>query len=94
MRRDVIRLDGLVSRSVACDQPDHQAAFVQQDRAAVRSDLIGPRPVFPVHPDHLLRRCRHNRLLILLRHLLPVSERIDKRILIVHCLIASSVILT
>ena len=92
MRCDVIRLHGLVACAVAGHQPDHQAGFIQQQRGAVRADLIGPRPVFAVHADNLLgrlRRCRHE----LLRTRLRESVRIDKRILIVHlCPVASSVI--
>ena len=97
MRRDVIRLDGFVARPVAGDQPYHHAALIQQQCAAVRADLEGPRPVFPVHPHDLL--CRRllldPRLHVLLRHLLSVSERIDEWILVIHFFpMASSVIRT
>lgn len=90
MRRNVVRLDRLVPRAVACHQPYHQAALIQQERGAVRPDLVGPRPAFSVHPHDLLHGCRHDRRLILRRD--PV--RIDKRALKVHFLVASSVILT
>ena len=76
MRRDVIRLHGLVARAVARHKPDHQASFVQQQRRAVRADLIGPRPVLAVHPDDLLCRRRLGR-----HELLAVSVWIDKWIL-------------
>ena len=96
MRRDVVSLHGLVSGSVAGNQPDHQSAFVQQQRGRIRADLEGPRPVLSVHPDHLLRRCLLDpRLHVLPRHLLPVSVWIDKWILVVHLFpVASSVIRT
>ena len=96
MWRDVVRLDRFVSGPVARYQPDQQAALIQQNRAAVRPDLIGLCPVFPGHPDHLLLCCRHHsRLDRLWLKWLPESIRIHHRIHVAHCLpIASSVILT